>query len=120
MADNFIAKDFFILFFQPQSVIFTLTIPLFQFDDQTDALAFFNALNTVQRLNINNTDTAQFNKISCDVRCCANQLIVIRLLDLNNIIGYKTMTTLNQFQRCLTLTDTAFTGNQNPLTKHIH
>ena len=35
-------------------------------------------------------------------------------------IGYKTMTALNQFQRCLTLTDTAFTGNQNTLTKHIH
>ena len=120
MTNNFIAQDFLILFFQSQTIILTLTIPLFQFDDQADALTFFNTLNTIQCLNINDTDTSQLNKISCDIRRCTNQLIIVGFFDLNHIIGYKAVSSLNQFQSRLTLTDTAFAGDQDAFTEYIH
>ena len=45
-----------------------ILLPVFQLDDQIDLLLLLDALDTEQRLHINDADSAQLDKITCDIR----------------------------------------------------
>ena len=68
MADNIIAQNFCIFFLQPQTVIFLILLPVFQFDNKINGLLLFDTFYTEQCLYINDPDTPQFNKVTGDVR----------------------------------------------------
>ena len=59
MADNLVSKELNILFFQAQTVVFFLFVPLFKLDNKVDRLGILYALDTKQRLDVDDTDTAQ-------------------------------------------------------------
>ena len=54
-----------------------------------------------------------------NIRCRTDQGFIADAADLDHIIADETVTALNQFQRCLTLADTALAHNQNTLAKYI-
>lgn len=68
MADDLIAQELGILLLQAKAVIFLFPIPLLQFDNQINGLRILDALDSEQCLYINDSDTAQLNKMSCDIR----------------------------------------------------
>ena len=68
MADDLITQKFRVLLFQSKTIVFFFPIPLFQLDDQIDGLRILDALNAEQRLYINDSDTAQLDKMPCDIR----------------------------------------------------
>ena len=103
-----------------QTVIFFISVPLFQFNNKVYRLGIFNTLNTKQSLNINNTYTTQFNEMSCNVRRRTYQGYITDFTKFNNIITYKTMTTFDQFQSSFTLTNSTFASDQDAFTIYIH
>ena len=56
----------------------------------------------------------------CDIRCRTYQRIITDLTEFYHIIGYQTMTSSDQLQCCLGLTDAALTGDQDTFTVDIH
>ena len=68
MTCHFISKVFDILLFQSQAVIVIVFLPVFQLDDKIDVLFLLDTLNTIECLDIDDSDSAQFDKISRDVR----------------------------------------------------
>ena len=73
MADNLVSKELNILFFQAQTVVFFLFVPLFKLDNKVDRLGILYALDTKQRLDVDDTDTAQLDKVTRDIRCRSDQ-----------------------------------------------
>ncbi len=69
MADDLIAQKLGILLLQAKAVIFLFPIPFLQLDNQIDGLRILDALDSEQCLYINDSDTAQLDKMSCDIRC---------------------------------------------------
>ena len=120
MAYDFISKILCVLFMKSQTVIFFISVPLFQFNNKVYRLGIFNTLNTKQSLNINNTYTTQFNEMSCNVRRRTYQGYITDFTKFNNIITYKTMTTFDQFQSSFTLTNSTFASDQDAFTIYIH
>ena len=120
MADNSVSKKFCIFLLQTKSVVFFLSAPVFQSNDQIDILCFSYALYTEHRLYIHDSDTTQLDKMSCDIRCRTNQCIVTDFADLNHIIRHKTMSTLDQFKSCFALTDSTFSHDQNSDTIYVN
>ena len=51
-----------------QAVIVIVFLPVFQLDDKIDVLFLLDTLNTIECLDIDDSDSAQFDKISRDVR----------------------------------------------------
>ena len=64
MADNLVSKELNILFFQAQTVVFFLFVPLFKLDNKVDRLGILYALDTKQRLDVDDTDTAQLDEMA--------------------------------------------------------
>ena len=120
MAYNSISQEFGIFLFQPQSIIFFIPIPLFQLDHHVDRLVIFYTLHTIQCLDINDTNSTQFNKMPGNIRCCSHQRYIADLTDLYHIIRYQTVSTLDQFQGSLTFADTALPHDQHAFAKYIH
>ena len=100
-------------------VIFFVPIPLFKFDNKVNRLCILNTLYTKQCLDINDTDTTKFNKMTGNIRCRSDQSNVTDFTKFYDIITYKTMTTLDQFQSGLALADSALTCNQDSFTINI-
>ena len=55
-----------------------------------------------------------------DIRCSSHQFHITDFADLHHIITYQTMSTLDQFQRSLALTDAALTHDQDTFAIYIH
>ena len=68
MTGHFITKELGVFLIESQTVVLFVLVPLFQFDDQINALGLTDAFNTIQSLYINNTDTAKLNEMSGDLR----------------------------------------------------
>ena len=120
MAYNLISKILCIFLMQAETVIFFVSVPLFQFDNQIHRLCILNALNTKQSFDIDNTNTTKFNEMSCDIRCRAHQRHITDFTKFYNIITDKTMSSFDQFQRSLTLANSALTCDQDTFTIYIH
>ena len=120
MAHHLIAQIFVIFFFQSETVVFLLLVPVLQTNDQINILGILNTGDTEQCLHINDSDTTLFDKVFGDIRCGSNKRLITDLADLNSIICNQTMSSLDQFQRRLGLTDAALTGDQDTLAVDIH
>ena len=120
MAYHLIAQIFGIILFQSQSVVLFVLIPIFQTDDQVNGLGIFYGQCTKQCLDIHDADTTQFNKVFCDIRCRTYQRIITDFTQFYHIISYQTMSSSDQLQGCLGLTDAALTGDQDAFTIDIH
>ena len=68
MTYHFIAEELCILLLQAKAIILLVTIPLFQLDDQVNGLRILDTLHTEQCLDINDSDTAQLDKMTRDIR----------------------------------------------------
>ena len=55
-----------------------------------------------------------------DIRCGSHQFHITDFADLHHIVTYQTMSTLDQFQRSLALTDAALTHDQDTFAVYIH
>ena len=64
MTGHFITKELGVFLVESQTVVLFVLVPLFQFDDQINALGLTDAFNTIQSLHINNTDTAKLDEMS--------------------------------------------------------
>ena len=120
VAHYLISQIFGVTFFQSQSVVLFIFIPVFQADDQIDRLRIFYGRCTEQSLDIHDADTTQFNEVLCDIRCGTHQRIIADLAEFYHIIGYQTMSSLDQLQSRLGLTDAALAGDQDTLAVDIH
>ena len=119
MADNLVSKELNILFFQAQTVVFFLFVPLLELDDKIDGLGIFYALDTKQCLDVDDTDTAQLDKVTRDIRCRSDQRNVADTADFNHIITDETMASFDQLQCSLALSDSALAHDQNALAEYI-
>ena len=54
-----------------------------------------------------------------NIRRASHQSLIADLADLHNIICYQTMSSLDQLQRRLALSDSALAHNQNALAEYI-
>ena len=95
MADHLIAEKLRVAVLQAQPVVLFVLVPVLQLNDHVDILGIFYALNTVQGLHINDTDTSQLDEVLGDIRRTSYQSRVTDFADLYNIIGYKTMSALD-------------------------
>ena len=120
MAYYFVAQKFRIRLFQSETIVFFFSAPVFQCDDQIDILCLPDALHTKHGLHIYDSNTTKLDKMSGDIRCRTNQRIIADLTDLYHVICYQTMSSLDQLQRCLALTDSTLSHNQYTDTIHIH
>ena len=120
MAYYLISKVLCILLMQSKTIVFLVSVPLLKLDHEIDRLGILNALNTEQCFYIDDTDTTKFDKVTCDIRRRSHQCYVTDLTDFNNIITDKTMTSLDQLQGCLALTDTTLTCDQDSLAVNIN
>ena len=68
MTYDFIAEELCVLLLKSQTVILVILLPVFQLDDQIDLLLLLDSLDTEQRLHVNDADSAQLDKVTCDVR----------------------------------------------------
>ena len=68
MADDLIAQKLGILLLQAKAVIFLFPIPFLQLDNQINGLRILDALDSETCLYINDSDTAQLDNMSCDIR----------------------------------------------------
>jgi len=68
MTGHFITKELGVFLIESKTVVLFVLVPLFQFDDQINALGLTDAFNTIQSLHINNTDTAKLDEMSGDLR----------------------------------------------------
>ena len=91
MTDDLISENLCILILQSQTVIVRILIPLFQIHDQVDALCMLDTLYTEHTLDIDNSDSSKLDKMSRNIRSRTDQRLIRNLLDLYNIIRYKTM-----------------------------
>ena len=120
MAHNPVSENLGVCLLQSETVILLILVPLLKLDNHVYALCLLDTLNSEKALDIYNTDSAKLYKMPCDIRCCSDKCLITYLLNLNNIIRYKTMSSLDELQRCLTLTDTALTHNKNTLAEYIN
>ena len=91
VADNLVAQIFRIFLFQSETVVFSVLVPLFQTDYEVDILCLADTRSTEQRLDVHNTNTAQLDKVLCDIRCSSDQCFLTDLADLYNIVRYQTV-----------------------------
>ena len=120
MAYNLVSKIFCVLLMQSQTVVFFFFVPLFQFDNKVYRLGILNTLNTEQSLDIDDADATKFNEVTCDIRSRTYQCYITDFTKFYNIITDKTVSTFDQFQSSLTLTDPALTCDQDTFTIYIH
>ena len=57
MTYDFIAEELCVLLLKSQTVILVILLPVFQLDDQIDLLLLLDALDTEQRLHINDANS---------------------------------------------------------------
>src|SRR5699024_2044765 len=76
--------------------------------------------HTEKSLYIYDSNTSQFNKMPGDIRSGTYQRYIADTTYLHNIIADKTMSSLNQFQSGLTLSDAALAHDQHAFTVYIH
>lgn len=86
VADNLVAQIFRIFLFQSETVVFSVLVPLFQTDYEVDILCLADTRSTEQRLDVHNTNTAQLDKVLCDIRCGSDQCFLTDLADLYNVV----------------------------------
>ena len=86
VADHFISKEFRVLVFKTEAVIFLILIPLFEFDNHVDGLGVLDALDAKQGLYIDDADPAHLDQVSCDIRGRADKCLVADLADLHHIV----------------------------------
>ena len=120
MADNLVAQIFRIFLFQSETVVFSVLVPLFQTDYEVDILCLADTRSTEQRLDVHNTNTAQLDKVLCDIRCSSDQCFLTDLADLYNIVRYQTVSSLNQLKRRLGFTDSALACNQDAFAIYVN
>ena len=107
MAHDLVSKVLGVFFMQTETVVFFVAVPLFQFDDKVNRLRILDALNTEQRLDIDDADATKLDEMTRDIRRRADQSDVTDFTQLYNIIAYQTVSTLDQLQCSLTLADAA-------------
>ena len=78
-----------------------------------------DTLYTEHTLDIDNSDSSKLDKMSRNIRSRTDQRLIRNLLDLYNIIRYKTMSTPNHLQSRLTLTKATVSGNHDTLTIYV-
>ena len=120
MAHDLVSKVFGVFFMQTETVIFFVAVPLFQFDDKVYRLGILDALNTEQRLDIDDADASKLDEMSRDIRRRSDQSDVTYFTKFYNIITYQTVSTLDQLQCSLTLADAALTCDQDSFTIDIY
>ena len=120
MTYNFIAEYLCILFFKSHTVIVCVLIPLFKLYYKVYRLCILNAFNTEQCFCINYSYSPKFNKMSCYIRRSSYKRLIALFYNLNNIIRYKTVSSVNKFKSHLTFTYSAFTHYQNTFTVNIN
>ena len=120
VADNLVAQIFRIFLFQSETVVFSVLVPLFQTDYEVDILCLADTRSTEQRLDVHNTNTAQLDKVLCDIRCSSDQCFLTDLADLYNIVRYQTVSSLNQLKRRLGFTDSALACNQDAFAIYVN
>lgn len=98
MADNFVSEEFRILVLEAETIVFLIFIPFFELNDHIDGLGIFYTLDTEQGLYVNNTDPANFDEISCDIRGGTDESLIADLANLHNVITYETVSTLDELQ----------------------
>src|SRR5699024_6899510 len=117
---NLISEEFCIFFFHSKTIIFLIPVPLFQLDHQINGLCVLYTFHTEKSLYIYDSNTSQFNKMPGDIRSGTYQRYIADTTYLHNIIADKTMSSLNQFQSGLTLSDAALAHDQHAFTVYIH
>ena len=73
----------------------------------------FHRQCTEQRLDIHDSDSAQFYEMLRDIRGRTYQRIITDFTQFYHIIGYQTMSSSDQLQGRLGLTDAALAGDQD-------
>ena len=68
LTDNFIAKYFNIFFLQAKSVIYFLTVPVYQLYDDVYVLRRFNGSGSIKLVYVKYADSSQLYKISYELR----------------------------------------------------
>ena len=111
MTNNFITKIFNIVFLKSHAVVFCIFFPICKLNNQINLLLFFYTFYTIQCFNIYNTNSTNFNKMTCNTRCRTYQSMLINFTNFHNIIGNQTMSPANKFQSCFALSDTTFSNN---------
>ena len=112
-------QDVHMLILKTQAVIIVFLFPVFQFDDKIDLLALLDTLNTKKTLNIDDTDTTQFDQMLGDLRGTSQKSVGVSLSDLDHVICHQTMSSADQLQCSLALSDTAFSCDQKSFTIDI-
>ena len=120
MAGDFITEKLCIFLLHTKSVVFLVRIILFQLDHQINRVRLFNALHTEQRLNIDDADTAQLDKMTRDIRRSSDQRDVTHTADFHNVITDQTMSALDELQRRLAFTDSALAHDQNTFAVYVN
>src|SRR5699024_3643501 len=112
MAHNLIPQEFSVLFLEAETVILPLFVPLLEFDNQVNRLRILHALDTEQRLDIDYADAAQLDKVARNIRRGSHQRNIADFADLHHVIADQTVSSLDQLQSSLTLSDTALAHYQ--------
>ena len=73
MAYNLITKKFCILLSKSKPVVFAILVPVLKRNDEINILCLSYTLHTKQRLYVNDTNSAKFNKMAGNIRCCTNK-----------------------------------------------
>ena len=103
-----------------EAVVHLVLLPCLKIDDKVDLLAILNRAHTEETSYVNDTDTAKLNVVTNDLGRSTNERGGRYTLNLNGIIGNKTVTALKKLDSGLTLTYTRVTEEQNTLTVNLH
>src|SRR5699024_9302573 len=68
MTYDLVPQIFRIFLVKSQTVIFLISVPFLQLNDQIHRLGIFHTFHTKKRFYINDTDTAEFNKMTGNIR----------------------------------------------------
>ena len=99
MADHFFIEDLHIFVIKPEPVILGIAVPVLKLYHEVYSLRILDALNTVETLYIDDSDSSKFYQIFGYSRRSSNQGIVIYLPYLHDIICNKAVSTSHELKR---------------------
>ena len=120
VTNHAVAEIFRVSLLKAETIVFLVLVPVLQTDDKVDGLGVPYGRSTEQCLDIDDSDTAQLDQMFGHIGRGTDQSILADLSKLHHIICYKTMSSLDQFQRSLGFTDTAFAGDQHTLAVYVN
>ena len=116
---HFQAKELEVGLVEPETIVFALRIPPLELHDQLDALRCPRRGNPEQIAQIDHTDPAHFHVMPGEFRTAADDDRRCSEPNLHGIVCNQPMSTNNQVERALALSDTALTDYEDAQSENV-